>query len=286
MKHLYLLVVISILISCKEENKEAKPISDYPQKISTGDTIVEEDSIYVEDEENKYYISYEENEEILELLTLLPDSVTPESNWKTTERESFRNTIKENGYVLDTILFPKGFSIMYNEINIHLNEDESWNFYSYNNDYNSEVQDYFLFIDKIKKIEHSYFKPEYSDEIIAYRYKDDTLKTFDFRNSIQTKLKEILQNNNIDEYLKTNPSDEESDSLALDYFLCDMVFRESQYPLFEYIFANPTITVELGSDYYIERSSFCLKGNYVIFKYIKDLERFEVIQSGWKSYTN
>lgn len=267
----FLSLAILIFLSCNTDKKQRNSIN---QKL---DNITEKETINLEEEEDfrieKREVDYQENKEVLDLLIILPDSVTPNRNWKESERKEFRNIIKKNNFITDTVPFADGFKISPKSLNVYINEEETWNFHIYKIQSNE-----YIFIINNSVIVYNP-KNRRKNDILAFLYKDSILNNVLLENLLERDIKTELINHSLDDIVDYDEA--AFDSLSTKYALCDLVFSSSERPFFNYYFRDSIISIDLGSKYNFKETEFCLNGNYVVYKFNPSTKKFELSDKGW-----
>ncbi|WP_306353501.1 hypothetical protein [Flavobacterium sp. '19STA2R22 D10 B1'] len=249
MKKIISLFFLLVLISCNDKKQESE--SDNTLKIDTIQALNEVISTEDEPKEaQKLAVNYAEHKEILDVLTIIPDSTMPSWGWKPNERKDFVKFIAQNNVTPDTSKnFSKIVSIKPNTLKIQV-VDGSW----------------VLSIYKIKADHYIVITDDMvgdGNEILAFEYDKGQLKYI--------KLKEVFG-----DYFSSLLVDKNN-------VKCNELLEENKIG-FEYDFDSET-AVEISNSFYLKENENkdCFNGNTLLFQFNKTSKKFDLVKKYWSN---
>ena len=238
MKPSALLLLILFLFSCKKNEEKNDPKITNQKAQDTLKVQTENDDI---EKLDTLKINYLEHKNLLNILTILPDSCMRSWEWKKTDRIEYVQKIKQNNYTLPS----KGhFSsielIQPNTIHIGV-VDGSWILSIYKIKPNNYIV---LTDDKVGD----------GNEFMAFEYLNGELIYIPFKDVFDQFFTTLLIN--------------ENDKKCLEYF-------KDNYIGFEYDFIG-TKKIHITNSL-LEEAKSCFKGNTLNYEFNPEMKRFELI---------
>lgn len=245
----FLIVIFTLtILSCKNRAQNNNSTTS-----KSNDTIKVENS---EDKKqsnstNKVTVNFKQNEDLLNIILLLPDSAFSSWEWKLEERVRWYNEIKENNSYTDD------------------NPDYFTQKYFSPNKAGFSIVDGFWSINIYKTLENSYIV--ITDDIVGDGH---SLNFYEVKfEGIEKYLDEKIIFSDFKEMLKKKETDDN----------CEEKFEEMNDPIFEYDFSNKN-KIEIESSWYLTKEDYdnCLIGNAIVYNFNPKNKRFEFEKVYWK----
>jgi len=236
MKNLFLSFLVLLVISCNKKEQQQN-IEAKDQNVTAQDTTEISDT----KKQDTLRIDYAEHKNLLDILTLLPDSSMASWGWSKKERIEFVKDIQKNKFTTGA---PEHFSSIKlaqpNTIEIQV-VDGIWIF----SIYKIKPNNYIVITDDIVGD---------GNDLLAFEYKDGVLEYIAFENLFDNFLTALLVN--------------KDDKNCIDLL-------EENNIGFEYLFTG-TKKIEIANLSLTEGNNECFKGNSLNYEFNPALKKFEL----------
>ena len=246
MKKITLTILIIILVSCNNKKIENKiVVKNADDSLKKTENIIDTDNYKNKD---TLKIVYSEHKNLLDILTILPDSTMRSWGWKKTERKQFVDNIKINKFTTSTAEnFAKFELIQPNTIRIQV-VDGCW----------------ILSIYKVKTNNFIVI----TDDIVG---DGNDVQTYEY---INNELNYIEPKNLFGEYFNELLSEKNNIS-------CKELLEDFKNGL-TYDFETKT-KIKISNVSYSENreNNKCLKGNSLIYEFNPQMKKFKIVKINW-----